>query len=161
MSTGIGTDQLLDHLDVAVGRMGELLADLGDELANVRPPVPGANTPYAIVRHCCAVMDWWVGAEIAGRPEQRDRDAEFAAHGQVAPLLDRLRRTRERLGRDLDGVDLDAPSAGTADHTGHSADQVRRVATAGGVLLHVYTELAQHLGHLEITADLLRADPRS
>jgi hypothetical protein len=35
-------------------------------------------------------------------------------------------------------------------------DPTRR--TQGGALVHVYEELSQHLGQLEITRDLLRAD---
>lgn len=32
-----------------------------------------------------------------------------------------------------------------------------RVRTQGGVLLHIYEELARHRGYLDITADLLAA----
>lgn len=56
---------------------------LGDELANERPPGPHTNSVAAIIVHCCAVAEFWLGHVALGRPTTRDRDAEFAGHAEL------------------------------------------------------------------------------
>jgi len=51
----------------------------GDDVANRRPDLPGANSPYAIVTHCLGVMGDWAAHVVAGRQIERDRDEEFRA----------------------------------------------------------------------------------
>ncbi|HSZ38023.1 MAG TPA: DinB family protein [Acidimicrobiales bacterium] len=137
---------------LALRDMTRIVADLGDELANRRPPFPGANSPYAILTHCLGVMEYWGGATIADRPIERDRAAEFTASGPVAPLLARAEKARERLAEDLAGLDAwDTPRNVHRD----PADPVPYSETKGAVLLHVLEELFQHLGQMEITRDSL------
>ena len=82
----------------------------------------------------------------------RDRDAEFTATGQVAALAADTDRTRESL---RDWVARTDPAAPPANPTSPRQDWY--AATCGGVLLHVYEELAQHRGQLEVTRDVLLA----
>jgi hypothetical protein len=56
---------------------------------------------------------------------------------------------------DLAGLASTAPLRGTA--AGKDLDRPRG-QTQGGALVHLYDELAQHLGHMEITRDVLVAD---
>jgi hypothetical protein len=135
------------HLD----RMAAIASDLGDELVNFTPELPGANSPYQLVLHCCGMIEWWTRSAILGKPVDRDRDAEFKAWGEVTTLLRRVESVRAQLLRDLATVDLDAPLQGepSAHYIGTPIG-----ASARGVLLHVLEELAQHHGHLEITRDL-------
>ena len=148
----INEADLVHVVDRALNGMSRILADLGDEGANGRPDLPGANSPYAIVTHCLGVLDFWVGQCVAGRLVQRDRDAEFRATGPVAPLIERIARAREQLARDIAGVDMTGPLAIERDHP--LRGQVR---TRGAALLHAYEELAQHHGQLELTRDVLLA----
>jgi hypothetical protein len=135
------------HLD----RMAATAAGLGDELVNYTPDLPGANSPYQIVVHCCGMIEWWTRSAILGRPVARDRDAEFAASGTVSEMLRRVETIRAQLLRGLATIDLDAPLEGDpSDH--YVGTPVG--ASARGVLLHVLEELAQHHGHLELTRDL-------
>ena len=140
--------------DLALDIMSAIVEELGDELANRRPDLPGANSPYAILTHCLGVMEFWGGATVAGRTIERDRVAEFTATGPVADLVGRVDEARRRLSRDLAGLDsVEAPS------------QVRRnpdepvpyTDTKGAVLLHVLEELFQHFGQMELTRDILVA----
>ncbi len=78
-------------------RMTEILTTLGDELANRRPDLPGANSCYAIANHCIGVVDYWAGSFIAGQRIPRDRDAEFTATGTVPDIVDRLAELQRRL----------------------------------------------------------------
>jgi hypothetical protein len=142
--------------DLALGGMTRIVDDLGDELANRRPPIAGVNTPYAILTHCLGVLEYWGGATVAGRSIERDRAAEFTASGPVAPLLERAAAAQRRLADDLVGLDSwGEPSSVRRD----PEDPVPYSETKGAVLLHILEELFQHLGQLEITRDALRAQP--
>lgn len=147
--------EFLRFVDEALAAMTAIVEDLGDDLANSRPDVEGANTPYAILTHCLGVLDFWGGHVIAGRPVVRDRDGEFAARGRVADLVARARRARTRLHADLTGIDPTAPPRGAV---GPGRPRRRDFATSQGVAaLHLYTELAQHLGQMQVCRDVLRA----
>lgn len=145
-------DDLLLFCDRALDGMVAIVEELGDELANSRPALPGANTPFAVLTHCLGVIDAWAGHRVAGRPLVRDREAEFLAKGQVAALVAHAAAVRERLHADVRGAALDAA---LAHETGHSLESAIR--TQGAALLHVLEELAQHHGQMEITRDLLLA----
>jgi hypothetical protein len=148
-------EEYLWYVDFALDQMTAILVGLGDELASTRPDLLGANSPYAIVTHCCGVMEWWGGEMVGGRAVQRDRAAEFVATGAVSDLLGRVQAAKSRLRADVAGVDWDAPPRGAVDPA--DAD-LPLGQSQSGVLLHIYEELSQHLGQLEITRDVLRAN---
>jgi hypothetical protein len=152
----IEVEDHLFYVDAALDGMIDIVVGLGDELANTRPDLPGANSPFAILTHCLGVMEFWGGHAIAGRTIQRDRAAEFRATGHVDELVARARRAREQLAEDLTGLDPDAAPRGQLDPDDRSLPLGR---TQGGVLLHIHEELFQHLGQVEITRDVLRAAP--
>jgi len=77
----ISTEDYLWFVDHALDAMVRIVTELGDDDANRRPGLPGANSPYAILAHCVGVMEFWGGAMVAGRTVVRDRDAEFRARG--------------------------------------------------------------------------------
>lgn len=153
----ISTDDFLWFVDDCLSAMTDIVTGLGDDLANTAPDLPGANSPYAILTHCLGVVGWWGGVQVAGRPVDRDRDAEFVARGPVAELPQAVRRTRARLAEDLERFDPVAAPAGDVDEDYAGLPFGR---TQAGVLLHVFHELAQHLGQLEITRDVLTARQR-
>jgi len=144
-------------VDLALREMAGIVEQLGDELANRRPPFREANSPYAILTHCLGVMEYWGGATVAERPVQRDRAAEFSATGDVARLLWRTEQARRRLRDDIAGLDAFAPPAGVRPDPD---DPVPYARAKGSVLLHILEELFQHLGQMEITRDALVADQR-
>lgn len=96
-------------------------------------------------------MRAWSGAANRGLDIPRDRDAEFTAPGAVADLLARAARVREAFVADVRAVDGDAAP------TKQREDAKFWEATCHGVLLHVFEEVCQHLGHLEITRDAVTA----
>lgn len=142
------------YVDKALANLTGIVRELGDEAANRRPDLPGANSPYAILTHCCGVMTYWAGEVVANRQIERDRPAEFVATGPVAEVLALVERTRDQLGRDVSAVEWNAAPAGPMD-PGDSS--VPPGASQGGILLHIYEELSQHLGQMEVTRDLLRS----
>lgn len=148
---------VLRHVDLALDGMLAVAEQLGDEQVNARPDLPGANSVFGIVTHCCGVMEYWGGAEIAGREVVRDRASEFRAEGTVAQLVERVAAQREQLLADLgtfNGADMARMIRDRAGFTDSAREAVR---THGGVLMHLYEELAQHRGQVDLTADVLQA----
>jgi len=140
--------------DLALRTMANIVEELGDDLANTVPELSGANSPFAILTHCLGLTEYWAGATVAGRQIQRDRASEFTASGDVAELLARTEAARRRLRDDIVGVDSFAvPSHVVRDPD----DPVPYTETKGAALLHILEELFQHLGHMEITRDMLEA----
>jgi hypothetical protein len=133
--------------------MLEIAVGMGDELVNVVPELPGANSAYQLVFHSCGMLEWWTREAILGEAVGRDRAAEFAASGTVDRLRARVAQVTGQLRTDLPRIDEDAPLRGPyADYGGTPI-----AASARGALLHVLEELAQHHGHLQITRDVVLA----
>jgi hypothetical protein len=150
---GIAPDAVASYVDRAIEAMADIVGDLGDDLANARPALPGANSPYAILRHCLGVMEFWGGHVVAGRAVDRDRDAEFRASGPVAGLTAAAQEAQRRFRADIVTADPKARPLGGHPTTGQ--DELELVSQ-GHALLHVMEEVCQHLGQMEITRDLLR-----
>ncbi len=163
VSAGVGHDVLVDisvdavvsYVDRAVGQMTEIVTGLGDDLANRKPALPGANSPYAILRHCLGVMEFWGGEVVAGRAVIRDRPAEFRSDGPVADLAAAARKALDQFRADAGTADFAGPPRGGAGHQKHPGEL--EFASQGHALLHVLEEVTQHLGQIELTRDVLRA----
>jgi hypothetical protein len=145
-------DDYLWYVDRAIDSMCSIARQLGDELVNERPDLAGANSAYALVTHCCGVMADWGGYAIAGHPVDRDRAAEFVATGTVADLMETVAAARDQLRVDLQTLVSADPPRGTPK----PKDLERPLGhSQGAVAWHIYEELAQHLGHLELTRDIV------
>ncbi|GIJ50211.1 hypothetical protein Val02_70970 [Virgisporangium aliadipatigenens] len=144
-------DDYLYFADRALDGMTGIVAALGDERANRKP---GANSPYALLTHCLGVVEAWAGGLVAGRPVDRDRAAEFTATGPIEPLLERARKVRAAFHADVHAARPEAPlnRRPPADFDGPD-----RELSQGAALLHVYEELAQHHGQMEILRDQILA----
>ena len=150
---------VVSYVDRAVDQMTAIVTELGDDLANRKPTLPGANSPYAILRHCLGVMEFWGGEVVAGREITRDRPAEFRARGAVAGLAAAATTALGRFRADAATADFAAPPRGGEGHRGHP-DELE-YASQGHALLHVLEEVTQHLGQMELTRDVLRAGSAS
>ena len=149
-------DAVASYVDRAVEAMADIVDDLGDDLANARPGRPGANSPYAILRHCLGVMEFWAGHVVAGGTVDRDREAEFRSSGEVAGLIAAAQQAQRRFRADI--VTADPKARPRGDHPATGQDELELVSQ-GHALLHVMEEVCQHLGQMEITRDLLRQPP--
>src|SRR5690242_19188263 len=135
--------------------MAAIVTELGDDLANRKPVLPGSNSPYAILRHCLGVMEFWGGQVVAGREITRDRDAEFRAHGPVAGLTAATADAKRRFRVDPAMAEFAARPRGEPDDD-VSPDELE-FSSQGHALMHVLVEVTQHLGQMELTRDVLRA----
>jgi hypothetical protein len=130
--------------------------ELGDEKANQRPDLPGANSTYAILFHCVGVMNFWVGTLLAGRNVPRDRDAEFQARGTVAEIRQLVNNLKRQLRGDITHVQGEQPISVTPPASYNPAPD-HKDWSQGAVLIHAYEELAQHHGQMELTRDVLNS----
>jgi uncharacterized damage-inducible protein DinB len=124
---------------------------LGDARVNERPLGPQTNAVAALVIHCCAVTEFWLGHVGVGRPSNRDRESEFSATATVAELHTLVDATLAQLAGDLDRIMDGTPPPDEGGRVflldGDESD--------GSLVLHVIEELFQHLGHMELAADAL------
>ena len=84
---GIAPDAVASYVDRAVEAMADIVGDLGDDLANARPGLPGANSPYAILRHCLGVMEFWGGHVVAGPRRWTGTGTRSSAHPGRPPTM--------------------------------------------------------------------------
>jgi hypothetical protein len=136
------------HLD----EMTAIADGLGDALVNVRPDLPGANSAYQLVVHCCGMLEWWTHSVILGLRVDRDRPGEFVATGTLAQLHARVQQVKAQLREDCPGIDLGAP---LRDDPSDEYAATPIGGSAWGALMHVFEELAQHHGQLELTRDAI------
>lgn len=144
-----GTAEL--YLRHAYGQMLDVVDRLGDDRVNDRPLGPDTNAVAALVVHCCAVTEFWIGHVALGRPTSRDRESEFSTTVTVAELHALVESTLAQVTEDLTAIDAGRVQP---DRTGRQflegGDQ-----SDGAIVLHVLEELYQHLGHMELAADAL------
>jgi uncharacterized damage-inducible protein DinB len=129
---------------------------MGDEAANWRPLPQGTNSVYAILSHIIGVDNFWVRQVIIGETVQRDRDAEFAASGNLVELVDRWERawveTESMLGK-LNSAQL--LENRTMPRRPESAS-----ITVQWIILHLISQYATHLGHIQLTAQMWDQRPK-
>ncbi|WP_435203316.1 DUF664 domain-containing protein [Janibacter sp. GS2] len=156
MSEGIDRATAQWYVDTALARLlaraDDLVDDGGDELLCRRPDLEGANSVFAIITHCCGVMEHWGGEVIAGRSTSRDRAGEFTAAGTIDQLEERVAAQRRRWVEDLSAFEAEQVPRGPVERDEGDPQTI----TQGFVVLHVIEELFQHLGHVDLTVDLLR-----
>jgi uncharacterized damage-inducible protein DinB len=144
-----GTAEL--YMRHAFGQMLAVADRLGDNGVNNRPFGPNTNAVAALIVHCCAVTEFWIGHVALGRPTSRDRESEFSTEATVAELNAMVDATIDQAGEDLAAMDEGRVQP---DRTGRQflegGDE-----SDGAIVLHVLEELYQHLGHMELAADAL------
>ena len=99
-----------DKLTQFSGRIQDCLAKLTYEQIWMRNS-ENENSAGNLVLHLCGNVRQWIGSGVAGKPDIRERDKEFAARGGVQPaeLSERLKSVvAEAAGiiRDLDTARL-------------------------------------------------------
>ena len=138
----------------AIDGMLAIVGELGDERACARPGLPGANSPYVILHHCLAVLDYWGGHVVAGRDVRRDRESEFRASGPVSQLISAAAAAKRQFAEDLKTADPASPLR----RPPLASTWIGPVpVTQEHALLHILEDLAQHHGQAELTRDMLLA----
>lgn len=88
------TEQIARHMEMNTPRIAKCLAELNEEELWHRPN-EASNSAGNLMLHLCGNITQYILSSLAGRPDQRMRDAEFAAEGGYtkAELLQKLQET--------------------------------------------------------------------
>jgi uncharacterized damage-inducible protein DinB len=145
---------VLERIGSETLRQCELFS--ADQL-NAAVGLPETNTAFQLATHIAGATEFWVVEIGGGVTVERDRPQEFRASGSIEDLRRRYARWMSEARAVLMAI--------------NDADLSRRVevkaeyATAGGLpakltvadcLLHAVEHAALHLGHLEITRQIVR-----
>jgi len=142
-------NELQVYVHQAFDRMGGVTRRVADDELNVKPFGAGTMSIAALVVHSAAVSEFWLGHVALGRPSDRDRDAEWDAEADRGLLTNLINAAAAQAGADIAAIEAGG---------GQPHDR-RQTLLAGGtdqaIILHVLEECYQHVGHMEITADIL------
>jgi hypothetical protein len=149
------TQDILTTLERLTGDLVRAVTEAGDQALDWRPEAPETNSPAAIATHALGASRHWLAVIVAGESDDRDRDAEFRVSSiSVASLTvqaDEWLQTARRVLNSLSQADLDGPCRKPVERDWMSS------LTARGAILHVFEHLGMHIGHLELTLQLWRA----
>ena len=141
----------LDRIEDLHHQISGLLAELPAEALNWRP-IEGkdnhaTNSLAVLTAHIAGAEHFWIAEAIGGRPETRDRDAEFATVTTSATELIQQLETIAQETREVFSTLSESDLNGTR--------QVRdRTVPVRWCILHVIDHTSLHLGHMQITYQL-------
>lgn len=121
-----------------------------------RRPAADTNAIAVIVTHAMHSTRAWLSLGVGADPPARDRPAEFVARASGdADLLRFLDAMAADCHALLDGATYDPERTGLAPwRTGPEAEQP---VTAAWALVHALAHLREHVGHAQLTRQLLGA----
>lgn len=110
-------------------------------------PAADINSIDVLVVHTAGAERFWIGEVVAGDPANRNREAEFKAHGlDGEKLAQRLNGSLEYIRSVLENLTLDDLIS-----LRNPPDHERSVAW---ILGHVLKHTATHLGHIQLMRQL-------
>ena len=147
----ITVDEFVLFCERSIAGMRVAIERCDADQLNALPDLPAPNSPFQLVTHALAACDYWTSHVVAGHPTERRRDEEFSAIG----THDELDRQADTLVRRLRDLAPELRAATVLANEAHTTLPLGQEWTVGTALIHAYEELTQHLGHLEITVDLV------
>lgn len=142
------------QLESALNQLVGLTSGLDGDQLNWRPSTGPradecANSLYVLASHALGVAEQATLFMLCGEPGERDRAAEFASSGQTSEALEaRWASLRERIPASLSRIPATALLK-TFEHP------VRGTESGRQLLVATATHVASHLGHAELTRDLI------
>jgi uncharacterized damage-inducible protein DinB len=130
------------------------LEGLSDESLNRPVPLPDTMTLAALATHLVGAGEWWVLATAGNRHVERDRPAEFHATGAVAALAARYEQWIIDIHQVLDNLPAREMErvVEPGEYRGTLGNQTMAVRDC---LLHAVEHSANHLGHIQLTRQIL------
>jgi len=137
-----------EKLQQYAGRIEDCLDRLSEEQVWMRN-TEHENAVGNLVLHLCGNVGQWIGTGVAGRPDNRERDKEFAARGSVAipELKQRLRETVNDAAGIIRGLSPD-------DLARRTTVQKYDVTTLEAIY-HVVAHFSEHTGQILFATKLL------
>jgi hypothetical protein len=149
-------DQLIRQITLVRRELSDLPDDALNEVLTIQP----TNTLFQLGTHIAGSARYWAITNTGGTDFHRDRDAEFMAVGNSADLLANLDELIRQIGDHVRGLSAEqlnrACSLRTASFSfweGHEPLPQRHA------LLHALEHTGLHLGHIQITRQILGFDP--
>ena len=143
-------EAILEEMSQIKERSRAVVRRLGDTGVSWKPPVKDTSSAAQLINHMFGHERSAVHNRIGGEPANRDRDREFADPvATVDGLLKIIDETDAGTKRVL--------SKETAESLGRQVAANQGTTTAQKTLVHVVAHQAEHLGHMELTAQLLEA----
>ena len=132
-------------LDEYVPRIAQCVEQLDPSEVWSRPSLR-SNSIGNLLRHLEGNVRQWILSGVAGHPDERDRDAEFAATGETesrspSELVARLRATVEEAVSVVEGL-------GPDELLERGLYQGRYDETGLGAVLHVMEHFSGHAGQI-------------
>lgn len=146
------TDAFSDALITAVERIIATMDGLDADGINWKPQAAQpTNSLYVLAVHTMANAEQTVVSVLGGENLPRDRDAEFAAVGESVDWVhERWSKLKPKIQSTLAGL--------TFEDLDREYDHPRRGRQTGWWMLVMTTNHAnEHVGHAELTRDLLKA----
>ncbi|NTU81908.1 MAG: DinB family protein [Chloroflexales bacterium] len=134
------------------------LEGLSDAELNQPVPLPEANTLAALATHTLGAGEFWTLVLVGGQAIPRDRPAEFRAVGHGPALIARFEGWIVALQALL--ADLPAEALGPVPHPppGRRLQAIGDAPLTGrDCLLRAVEHSATHLGHIQLTRQLVLA----
>ena len=147
------TDAFSEALTAAIERIIATMDGMDREGLNFKPRAgQPTSSVYVLAVHTMANAEQTVLSMLDGQNRPRDRDAEFAAVGESREWVDdRWAKLKPELQTAISGF--------TAEHLDKEYVHPRRGKMNGWeALVMVVTHANEHVGHAELTRDLLAAE---
>jgi hypothetical protein len=157
--TGIDNSEIATYIAKLKQRFGQiaaLSAALSDDELNRAPAVAEGNSVYALAAHTAGNARAWIPGIACGQPMRRHRPAEFASSGDGASVQTLLTETLAEVTAALEA--LPAERLGQRimpDGELWGLNEPHEI-TPRWAILQVIEHASLHLGHMELTRDLLR-----
>ena len=137
-----------DKLAQLSSRVQDCLAKLNPEQIWTRNS-QNENAVGHLVLHLCGNAKQWIGTGVGGKPDERVRDQEFAARGDISPaeLAQRLSLTIEEAVRTIRSLD--------AERLGQLISVQKYNVTVLEAVYHVVEHFSQHTGQILFATKLL------
>jgi uncharacterized damage-inducible protein DinB len=143
-------DTFWGYIARSIDRIIACLDGLSEDELNWRP-IETANSLYVLATHILGSTEENIVGLLCGQQVQRQREAEFAASGaSVEPIRSRWSELRGRIEQCLEHL----PPGELDRKRPHPR---RGQLTGREVLIVVARHAAEHMGHAELTRDLLLA----
>jgi uncharacterized damage-inducible protein DinB len=133
--------------------------DIRTEDLNRKLTLPESNTLFALATHLVSAGEFWVLVLVGERAIPRDRPTEFSATGEVQELLARYERWIAGVHEVLDRFPDERLSARASTPAGYESTTMRETHDIRDALLHAVEHSALHLGHIQLTRQMLDYPP--
>lgn len=134
------------------------LEGLSDEELNHPVPLPEANTLAALATHTLGAGEYWTLTLVGGQVIPRDRSAEFRAVGHGPDLIARFEGWIAALQNMLADLASEALGPLPKPPAGRRLKAIGDAPITGrDCLLHAVEHTATHLGHIQLTRQLILA----